>query len=288
MKKIPQKLKNRVSIYKIIGTVLLVFHFGTNSVFAQFDHSAQGARSAALGGSFIALSDLWSNVDNLAGAAFSSASHAEIGISYSRPHWLDLSHQNVAATIHAGKGAVIANLSNWGNADYQESKITAGYAIRVMSGLSIGIGGHLLTTNINDNYYTPQPPVLTMSAGIQYRSDDQFCIGARIFNPGFSSLRTESDTKIPVVMNVGCVYRLTETLSATVEIEKNIYLHHTTRLGIEYVYRKQFSARMGFSTYPSTWSFGLGYIWQSFNIDMSAVLHTYLGLTPQLSASYRF
>lgn len=212
----------------------------------------------------------------------------QAGFSYIQHHLMPISEQHGALFAKLGIGTADIQFSNFGNDDYRETSFSAGYSLRILSNLALGANMHLLSSNTSDPHYNDLPPSLTFSVGILYHEKTKYSIGAKIFNPIFTKLGDEQGSRIPVVMNIGGGYHLNKSWLATAEIEKNIYLHHTARFGLEYCYNELLFARIGFSSNPSTWSFGLGYCGGHTTIDLAAQVHSILGITPQISASYRF
>lgn len=270
-----------------IGLVLLSLLCLATPAYAQFQYPAPGARNAAMGGSFIALDDFWSAANSLAGAALLHEDHFQFGISHQQHHMLSHFTQQIAAILPIKTGTLIGGLATFGNHDYRESMFTAGYTMKLMPTLAMGISSHVLTTSVSDAYYDNPPARVTISAALQYQTQNVI-IGAKVFNPVFVQMGTETESHIPVVMGIGASYQIHESLLATAEFEKNIYLPLTSKLGIEYTYRDCLSARIGFSTNPGIYTFGLGYQGTSYNIDLAAQMHPYLGLTPQISGNIRF
>ena len=60
------------------------------------------------------------------------------------------------------------------------------------------------------------------------------------------------------------------------------------RFGLEYTFFDFVNARIGLSTNPMIYSFGIGIDRSSWGVDIAMMMHSTLGVTPQISAMYKF
>lgn len=195
------------------------------------------------------------------------------------------SQKEISAMFPLGtNGTTLTDYLHYGDAHYNEQKVTAGYALRLSRKIASGVAFHYLYSGTSDPWYEPIKTV-SISCGLQYRPSNDWTIGAMVFNPIFVRMNRGSETKVPIVMKIGCSYKGISHLTVAAEMEKNIYLPYSLRLGAEYEVIPHLCTRIGFISDPSVWCFGLGYRANRYNVDIAIQNHYALGLTPHISVT---
>ncbi len=110
-------------------------------------------------------------------------------------------------------------------------------------------------------------------------------MAAHLANP--MSQEIVEDDQLPTVFKIGASYRPSKNVLLSAEIEKDIDFEARIKFGIEYLLVEAFAIRAGFSSNPSSFSFGIGYnIKKTFKIDIGANYHQILGFSPGLGIIY--
>lgn len=268
--------------------LLLANMFLMVTAYAQYDFPPAGARSVAMGGATLGLDDFWSSEQNIAGSAFREGT--TVGVAYRQhPISRELPYMHIAVSMAVGKqGTVMCNYLYHGSKLYNEQQLVAGYAMKIVPELSIGVTANYLHSGSNDAYYERQN-LLSCAVALQYRPSRRCIVGAKVFNPLFVKTNSTRYTmRVPVVFNVGLGYLIAEDFTGVVEIEKNIYQTPNVRFGLEYCFWKIMSCRAGFSTYPITYDFGIGVSHKHLAVDIAAEVHNILGLTPVVDICWSF
>lgn len=252
---------------------------------SQFTFPTIDAASSGMGGTSVALSGFWSGVDNI--SALTSCKAPTIGISFSESFMLSqLSYKTlVFATPISKVGAMALRYTHFGNTTYSEQRISAAYSQSIGKHIAIGIELDYLYCGTNDVYYDTYHR-FTFSAGTQVYPTDELCLGFHVFNPFGISLNKDYNQTVPAVIKLGVGYHITSRMLATVEVEKNIYMRHNIKTGIEYRFGEHVFTRLGFNSSPIIYTFGMGVKRNSWAIDISSQIHTQLGASPAISLTY--
>ena len=244
-----------------------------------------GGRSSAMGGNSVSLSDFWSVNNNQAGIANYKTFAA--GFYYEDRYLIkELSLKAFSFIFPTSSGVFGFNYSYFGYNLYNEQKLGIAYAKSFSKRFSAGLQLDYLGTSIGDNY--GHKSNITFEAGILAKVSDQITIGAHVFNPVNVLLTHYNEETIPAVFRLGVCYTFSEKLIMTLETEKNVYYDVTLKIGLEYKIIKGVFVRTGISTYPQSYSFGLGFDYAKCTFDFSSSIHQTLGYSPQFSMLYNF
>ena len=268
----------------LIGLALVLC---CSQAFAQFDFSPSGASSAALGGCFSASYGFWDATQTP--AALPRLTDPAFGLSCRQNYMLrQLSslYLNVAVPTKRS-GAWGANLAYMGNTNYSEYRLSAAYGLLLSNTLSMGVSFHLLGTQFGDSYY-PSQHFFTFSAALQYFPSDRLSVGFYLFNSTFTTISSSVDMKVPVSVSAGCRYQLATDFFFLADVEKNIYHPVNLHFGLEYFFQQLVYARLGCSSNPASFAFGLGVRQPHYLVDLAVEDNPVLGLSPQLSVAYIF
>lgn len=260
--------------------------FSAAPLFAQFDFPPMGGRSAAMGGTAVALDDAESAMYNI--AAMPSVEENTIALAF-RQNWFveGLTYAGAGALMNVPFGTWAASWIRYGDANYNEQQMSLAYAMEVGKGITFGVAFHYLYSSTSDVYYDPLH-LVTFSAAVRYVPSERFAVAFKAYNPIAVSMTSDGTTHVPSCFSLGVSYRLMEELLAAVVVEKNLYYDPTLRFGLEYGFLGCLYARAGLCTAPTAFSFGAGIKRSHFAFDVAAQTHSTLGLTPQLSAHYNF
>ncbi len=268
------------------NSILFLLFFGlVEFCSAGNDNIPLGARSAALGGASVTLSDLWSTQNNQAGLA--QIDSLEVGVYAERKFLLPQLGYNAFAGVLPIKGGTFGlSYSRFGYSKYNENKVGLAFAKKLGEHISAAVQLNYLSKYIGDGY--GKNGTLAAEFGIQAKLVKGLTLGAHVFNPTRAKSADYNKEKIPTLIKFGVQYAFSEKVFWAVETEKDIYYKANFKTGIEYRVIPQFYLRGGFSTLPNMSSFGFGVHLKNFKLDLAANYHEQLGFTPHLGLSYGF
>lgn len=274
---------------RLINKVLLVLLLAAtcSRSYAQFDFPVIGGSSVALGGVTTTVQDPQVCTQNPAVLGIKSQSIVGIGL---QQNFLTegLSHKNILVTYQTKhSGGMGLDYHHFGNEGYFEQKLSFAYGLATGKRMALGITLDYLHSGTEDAHYTPQQ-MLTFGVGTMFLPSHRIKIGVAAYNPTSVKLHTEEPSRVPARLKAGIGYQLCDELEGHIEIEQRMTIRTISRIGLEYNYHKKLFARVGFCSYPSTWTFGIGYKATHYGVDMGMQTHMQLGISSQISAYYQF
>lgn len=266
---------------KLLGLVFL-FLLSIESK-ATLPKNGLGARSSALGGSSITLTDFWSQFNNQAGLANNIG--FSVGSSYeNRYHLKSLSIKSFAFLIPVNNGTFGFNIIHFGDAMYNEINLGLAYGRKLSEHLSVGIQFDYFS--IKQAYDYGSISKITFEGGFIYTVDEKIKIGGHLYNPQIKG-NVDDVNILPEIYRLGFEYLIHKDLIGFFEVKSHSKLGSSMHLGMEYIY-KSFVFRAGYASNPDQFSFGFGIQKKQFILDFSSGIHSVLGYTPQLSLVYNF
>lgn len=259
----------------LLGIALPIFSQEINS----------GPRITALGNTGVALQDVWSLQSNQSG--LSALKHPAASISYQNNYLNpELSTQSavIAYPLHGGN-VIGLSFHNYGFSAYSEQKIGISYARRFGSTISAAINFNLHQVKISQ-YGSAR--AYTAEAGLQYFVSENLIIGTHITNPGRSGFDTEVNAIIPVCLEFGASYKVTDKVLLNSGISKTLNSVTDIKCGLEYSAVNWLAFRGGMSANPFRQFAGFGCQLYDLKLDAAASSHPYLGFSPQIALSYEF
>lgn len=253
--------------------------------FAGGEHMPVGARFAGMGYSGLTLADLWSVRMNPAGLA--GLEKPTAGLFY-QSHYLsqDLAQQGLAVALPLGNGSLGVSGDRFGYSLYNETRVSAAYAMRFGEGLRAAVQMNYLGVTLGENYGSTS--AITAELGVQAKLTEALWIGAHIYNPNRTMLGGPYDERVPTFLRVGFGYTFSKKLLMTAEAEKDIDRRERFRCGAEYRPNEVLFLRTGISTGDVQGHFGVGFRLKQLDIDMAVAVRSQLGATPILGLNYRF
>lgn len=269
------------SLKRILLFSLLLF---TASAQGQNENDPTGARAAAMGGTSLGLTDVWAYHNNQAGLAAIESFTA--GAFYENRFLVSgMSFQGFAVANPLGNGVVAVGYSGFGYSVYQENNVGAGYALNLTDNLSAGVRMNYHSTRIaTDNY--GRTGNVTAELGVQMRVSKNVTVSSHLFNPFRAQLNDFNDERLPTIIGLGAGYRISDELYAALEVEKDIEQKASFRAGVEYHPADILYVRVGTSSNPNLFSFGIGLEFNNLRFDLASSYHSLLGYTPQVSLTY--
>ena len=242
-----------------------------------------GAREAALANSVLTLGGTWSAWHNPAGMALVNA--PAIGIAYTNRYQLpELSTRSLAGSLPVLKGAIGVTYSYFGDQDYNEQKLAAGYAHPLGEKVFAGILIDYYSTRLPSEY--DRASAIAGEIGFLAKPTEQLAIGMHLSNLSNVNYNQYMHEELPMFLNSGITYSVKDFLiSANLLLPKNA--NPSFGVGTEVNLIKNLGVRVGISnTEAFNFCFGFGYRLDNFRADIAFNRHPNLGYVSQLSFEY--
>ncbi len=256
------------------------------SVLSQSEINFAGARVAGMGNAGVSLSDNWAVFNNP--AAMTGVENPIAGVFYENRFLLkETGYAALSFVSPLPMGNIGVGISHFGYSLFQSSKISVGYAHKLFKSVSMGVNLDYIALHQSANYGNLN--ALNFELGLLAKPNENFSIGAHVFNPINLSYFENSDYKMPIVIKLGFSYLFNKYLLFAVETGQAVNGHTPIlRTGVEYLINEQFIMRTGVSIKPVEYTFGFGYHSKIILFDIAYAYHEVLGSTPKISLAYEF
>jgi hypothetical protein len=264
-----------------ISSFLLFLIVKTTVLFSQNDLILSDARSMAMAGSSITISDHWSCFHNQAALAFAKRPSAGI-YAENRYNIKELNSGALAVAIplkDLGSFGISYYIFN-NSSVYNRQKLGLAYAKKLGKTFSVGLQFDLLYTRVS-NYKNNLS--FCGELGVLYRIHPRFEIGVHVFNLTGEKYREYENEQIPTIMKIGAGWHVSDNTLIIAEIENNTYSKLTVRGGLEYEITKKLAFQLGMRSNPWLNSFGFSYQSKNIRINIAMEYHQLLGISPGLS-----
>ncbi len=267
------------------GLILIFLFVISTKCLAVGELNVIGARAAGMAFSSVALSDEWSAFNNPGGLARIKGYQAGI---YFENRFLvkEISLKALVVTIPVWKGSFGLILLHNGFSLYSEIKGGVAYGMSLGKYFSAGVQLNCLRISQAEGYGNKN--VFSFEIGAQFKASEHLTLGVHIVNPVATRISRNSSDRLPALIRLGLLWKISEDLLTTVEAEKDLLHKPVIRAGVEYHLVKPLFARVGILTNPTTFTFGAGLEFGSFKLDLASGYHLILGYSPQASITYRF
>lgn len=198
-------------------------------------------------------------------------------------------------TVHAGfiypnqQLPTAVDICSFGYDEYRESmiRLSVGKRLHDKWGIGVSIQYSFLQTKWMDEV----PKALSTDIGLLYCPVDKLLIGMLIMNfpvVKLSRYSTEINEFIDYSVRIGFQWKVINTLLIVGSVESNREDVLTGSMGMEYIPFSHFYLRAGIKANPLLPTFGVGYRFSRFTMDVAAVYHPVLGMSTGLGFSYSF
>ena len=237
-----------------------------------------------MGNAGVAIQDVWSLTTNQAGiAAFKKPI---VGAGYEQRFLdKDLSAQSLVLILPVKNGVFGASFQKYGISAFNEQKVGLSYARQFGSNFSLAINANFHQLKILSY---GDANTFSTEVGFQYKLGKELIIGGHIANPNRSNYSKDVNVSVPVSMQLGLAYQISEQLLIVNTFDKILGYPTDFKIGGEYGVIKWLSLRGGISLSPFKQFAGLGFNYQHIHIDVATSSHAVLGHTPQLALGYEF
>ena len=271
-------MKTKISFFVLFFGIVV-------SGYAAGERTPAGGRSLAMGGTSVALYDLWSLNNNQAGVVWLKGTNA--GLAFQNQFLVkELMYQQLGLAISSKAGTAGLFMSRFCNAQYNEMKAGLSYSRKFGKFFAAGVQMDYIRIHIQDEYGNKN--LVSCEIGLQYKASRDLVIGVQVLNPVPVKITENPQELLPTTLCAGLSCHFSEEFLATIEIEKDLLHKPIFRAGAEYHFATPVYARIGISTNPVAFSFGFGLKCEKLTIDMASGYHQALGFSPAASLSYAF
>ena len=273
-----------MKLLTVIFYYVLVFPFPPLLIAQEVSNPS--SRVQALAGSSVVLSDSWSVFGNQAGMA--GVERLEIGGSFLNQFLVNELSTSAGFFAFPVQSSVFAvSLYQFGKSPFRREKFGLAYARHLSEQLSFGM---------QFNYYRllfPEENRMVGSSGlefgIQYLVNKQLLLGGHLINPYRAKIKMSTGYfQYGSLVNVGALYRLSDSFCLVSELENEFANHIIVRTGMEYSIMDRIFLRGGISGKPYQLSAGFGFQVEKLIVDLATSYHQYLGNSPSVSFQFRF
>jgi len=164
---------------KIILTTLLILLLSL-PIFSQSELTFAGARSAGMGCAGVTLADNWAVFNNP--AAMTGVENPMAGVFYENRFLLkETGYGALAFTSPLLGGNIGLGISHFGYSLFQSDKFSFGYAQQLFKTISMGVNIDYISMRQSGLYGNLN--AINFELGLFAKPNDNFSIGAHIFNP---------------------------------------------------------------------------------------------------------
>ncbi|TKG88617.1 hypothetical protein EYV94_26815 [Puteibacter caeruleilacunae] len=249
------------------------------------DKLTTGAKAASLSNAATCLTGIGAAMHNQAG--LTTISKPVVDISYTDHFSLDiLSDRSICFAIPLANSVWSASYAETGYELWKESRMAMTLAKSFGRKLSVA-----LQFDLYDQYYAEDHKNLQVfipEFGLQYHTPT-IDLGFHLFNPlqaGYHTLN--SIEHLPLLINTGVALHPDKNIIIYCDMHYRKHYDYSLLVGTAYDITRQLSLYAGVNARQASYSFGLGYSWHHFNVNISMSNHQQLGLTPAVSLQYHF
>lgn len=191
----------------------------------------------------------------------------------------------LAAAIPSSLGNFGLQLNYAGFKNFNEQKLGLAYARKL---------GKFLDLGAQFNYYGYRVPQYGNASAVNFEIgaimhfSDKLNGGIHVYNPVGGELRKETSEKLASAYKMGLGYDASENFYVSAEIIKEEDMPVNVIGGVQYQFKKQFFARVGFVSETGGGFAGLGVGWKNLRLDVSGSYHPQLGFSPGLMLIVNF
>ncbi len=228
--------------------------------------------------------DIFSFTDNQ--AALCALKSPSVGV-YSEQKFLlkETSFYSLAFALPTSSGSFGFQTNYFGYSDYNESQLGIAYGKSL--GRIVDIGVQFNYYNIRIAGYGSESTV-NFEMGAMFHLTEKLHLGLHVYNPVGGKFGKNTDEKLASIFTVGAGYEASKQVFISAEIVKEENKTVNVNAGLQYMFAKQFFARAGIETQSSSPYAGVGFLLNTFRMDIAVSYHPQLGFTPGLLLIYQF
>ncbi len=198
----------------------------------------------------------------------------------------EFGNYSVFAAAPLLKGYTALQFNFFGYEHYNESKLGLAYALKLSEKFSGGVQINWLRTSLSEPYENYNQ--LIAEVGFSYKITPPLQWGVHIYNPNLSKPVDDIQEKPLAAIRTGIAYTPIEQATLLLELVQQLNYKTSFRAGVDLELSRNFTLQAGYNHTPKTLSIGLGFLSQSYRINLAADYHNLLGLTPHFSLGRYF
>lgn len=264
----------------LIGLLLLI----SCSLSAQITTQI-GARQNALGNASANLNNIWAVKNNP--GAFAFMQQSAVSLVYQNRFLVnEMATQSAVYGHHTDKGNVGLYIQHTGFNLFRTMQVGGTYAMALSPRLGLGMTFNYQQTRFGDIYGVKHH--FMGNIGVNYKLNNNVSIGATVQNINRSRVSDFQNERLPTAFILGMMYQISDKVLWLIDAEKEITSPLNIKSGLELTAHENFIVRLGVNTYPFQSSFGFGLHIKKLQIDLAAIWHAQIGLTPSMGIVYQF
>ncbi len=181
-------------------------------------------------------------------------------------------------------GIIGAGIHGFGGDLFKETRFRLGYA-GITGNLKFGVTLNYNVISIGGDYGNAS--ALGVDLGLLASLAEDLSLGARATNINQPTYDGEQEY-LPRELAVGLAYRLEETMDLYVDVVKDVRFPVSIRGGMEVQILEGLKGRIGVMSGPDTYSGGIGYRVDEWEVNIGFQKHGYLGISPGLDLNIFF
>jgi hypothetical protein len=262
----------------LAGIMLLVPGFNSRG-----QTMAEGARSASMAGISAGLENAWAINNNPAGLA--RFRHLSFSTSLEQKFLMkELGCYGVVATVPLKNGCLGLSGIFSGYQSFVDQKFSLAYGRLFGKCMMAGLSLVYIFQKAGDQ--SGGAHQVSYEIGSIVLISEKVKLAFATFNPFQLYIKSEAYSSLPSVFTLGISYQYNSSIAFHAQIEKDLDLPLTGKIGFEYLLNKYFIIRGGARGFPFSWAFGTAIISHSFLIEFASAYHQFLGFTPNVTLQY--
>lgn len=170
--------------------------------------------------------------------------------------------------------------TTFGYADYRIMQWQSGFAKTIRTGCTIGL--QLNARHTRSRWADNVPVGLSAGLGLHYRLNERLDLA--LLGEHLLRLSTQETAR----GQVGCRYRMSPALVFFTEVATGGKARSRFSVGADYLFSESLRIRSGYDSERGMPAFGAGYAWSCWMMDVGFALHSTLGISSIISATYAF
>ncbi len=273
-----------IHLIKFLLVVLCILGIAYGCPYASFELKGNSARIQAMGQAFIGLANTSDAIFiNCSGLA--QLTYPAFAVFYTKPFGMkELSYGSFSAAVPTTQGTFAAGLISFGNELYTEQSLLLSFNRSVNQNCYYGCNLHYMKLQIS-GYGSDFS--LGIDAGLLVKISPKIHWGFFTTNVNRARLGQNHEC-LPQTFSTGISTSPISDFVLNVDIFKDSLFPLELRCGIEYRLFHRIALRTGFSTEPTQFCAGFGFLFSYFEVDYAVTTHQSLGLSHHFSIQVQF
>jgi len=266
------------------GSFFVFLFLAVNQVaIAQDEASLTDATSQGKGGTSVATPAVWSSFSNQGALGYYDRKTITVH-QENRFTIKELNVSGLAVALPTRPGTIAVAFSRYGYKSFSESRAILAIGRRFWPSFAAGVAIGLHHLRIGEGYGNAS--ATTVEAGILYSPTQRLAVGVHLFNPTMEKVGHAPGRSLPAGITAGLDYRLPQGVLTSVSATQRNDTDTEINLGVEATLSKEVKLRAGYSSQPDKLSFGVGYEYHTFSLDLAIATNNPLGVSGYVSVAY--